>query len=353
MSVTSSDHIDQDTVKQLVELSIPEYRKAYSDRTAWLMACISELVYIRFEPLIKGGFDEQRIIARLEEMLQNPKTENMLKLLRKINYDHQENLQQLIAELAMLKFEIKERFDRKGTQAILVANESMLVLAFRGTEADRVRDIKSDMDAIQEDCNTSGKIHRGFSDAYQAVGRDIVEALAKPDYAEKALYITGHSLGGAIATVATKRLKHSGGHAATYTFGAPRIGNEDWVSTIKTPVYRIVNSADIVPMLPPKGMLVDGLGWLIKLVPAHGERLSKWLLDNFSGYMHGGNMRFLSNCSKGAYADVKLLYSVNFWRRVRAMLHRLAPWSKLLSDHSMSVYRQKMYAIARRRNGIV
>jgi triacylglycerol lipase len=340
------------SVITLLELSTPEYRKAYSDRTAWLMACISELAYIRFEPLIKGGFDEKRILERLEVMLNNPKTDKMLELLRLVSYDHEKNLKKLVKELATLKFEIKKRFDEDGTQAILISNGSMLVLAFRGTEVDRVKDIKSDLNAFQEDCSTLGKVHKGFSDAYKKVGPLIVDELAQPDYAKQALYITGHSLGGAIATLATKRLKHVGGHAATYTFGAPRVGNEDWIASIKTPVYRIVNSADIVPMLPPGGMLVDSIGWIAKLIPAYGSDVSKWLRDNFAGYMHGGNMRFLSNCKKGSYSDVKLLYSVEFWRRVRALMHRLSPWSKLASDHSMTVYRQKMYVIAKLRNGI-
>jgi hypothetical protein len=340
------------SVTTLLELATPEYRKAYSDRTAWLMACISELAYIRFEPLIKGGFDEKRILERLEVMLNNPQTDKMLKLLRLVGYDHEKNLKELIKELAFLKFEIKGRFDEDGTQAILISNGSMLVLAFRGTEVDRVEDIKSDLNAFQEDCSTLGKVHKGFSDAYKKVGPLIVDELAKPDYANQALYITGHSLGGAIATLATKRLKHAGGHAATYTFGAPRVGNEDWVAGIKTPVYRIVNSADMVPMLPPGGMLIDSIGWITKLIPAYGSDIGKWLLDNFAGYMHGGNMRFLSNCKKGSYSDVKLLYSVHFWRRVKALMQRLSPWSKLASDHSMTVYRQKMYVIAKRRNGI-
>ncbi|MBO9489837.1 lipase family protein [Endozoicomonas sp. G2_1] len=338
--------------EQLLNLKTPEYRKAYSDRTAWLMACISELVYIRFEPLIKGGFDEKRIIERLDEMLKNPKTEKMLKALRHVCYDHEENLQNLISELSALKFEIRETFDSKGTQAMLVSNGSMLVLAFRGTEPDRVKDIKSDLDGVQEDCSTSGSIHRGFSNAYEVISSRVVKELSKPEYSSLPLYITGHSLGGAIATVATKRLKHQGGHAATYTFGAPRVGNEDWVATIKTPVYRIVNSADIVPMLPPSGMTIDTIGWLTKLIPVYGDGISKWLLDNFSGYMHGGNMRFLSNCKTGKFSDVKLLYSVHFWRRVRALAHRLSPLSKLASDHSMSIYRRKLNVIARRRNNI-
>jgi len=340
------------TNEQLLELKTPEHRKAYSDRTAWLMACLSDLVYTRFEPFFKNGLDEKRIIESIEQMLENPKTGKLFELLQRSSYDHKKNLKDLGTDMYSLRFEIMKTFDKDGTQAILVANETMLVLVFRGTEPDRVKDIKSDLDGVQEDCNTSGRVHRGFSSAYECISQEIENELSKPNYSELALYITGHSLGGAIATVATKRLKHIGGHAATYTFGAPRVGNEDWVATIKTPVYRIVNSADIVPMLPPNGMVIDALGWLIKLIPAYGEGISKLLLDNFSGYMHGGNMRFLSNCKTGAYSDVKLLYSVHFWRRVRALIHRLAPWSKLASDHSMSVYRKKMRVIAMHRNNI-
>ena len=337
---------------KLLDLSTPEYRKAYSDRTAWLMACISELVYIRFEPLIREGLDENRIIERLNVMLNNPKTDKMLKLLKHISYDHVANLKNLVNELASIKFEIKKKFNKDGTQAILVSNGSMLVLAFRGTEPDRVKDIKADLNAFQEDCNTTGRVHKGFSDAYEAVSQQVVDELSKPEHAEQALYITGHSLGGAIATLATKRLNHSGGHAASYTFGSPRVGNEEWVSGIKTPVYRIVNSADIVPMLPPGAITTDLLGGLTKLIPGYGQNINKWLKDNFSGYMHGGNMRFLSNCKKGSYSDVKLLYSVHLWRRIRGMAHRFSPWSKLASDHSMSVYSKKMYEVAVQRNNI-
>ena len=337
----------------LLTLATPEYRKAYSDRTAWIMACLSELVYIRFEPLIKEGFDEQRIIERLNEMLDKPKTASMIKLLKTVCYDSEENLKTLIAQLSNLTFCVKEKFNHKGTQAILVSNDNMLVLAFRGTEADRVSDIKADMKALQKPCSTDGRIHSGFSEAYEVIEPLIIQALSKDEYKERPLYITGHSLGGALATVATKRLHHTGGHAATYTFGSPRVGNEDWVSSLKTPVYRIVNSADIVTMLPPGGTTTDVLGWGLKAIPVYGEVISKWLLDNFSGYMHGGNMRYLSNCKKGDYGQVKLLYSVHIWRRVRAMFNRMAGWSKLLSDHSISVYRQKLLAVARRRNNLI
>lgn len=341
---------DNEIVKTLLTYQTPEYRKAYSDRTAWLMACLSELVYMRFEPLISDTFDSKRFIEELNNALSGEKSKKLVKLIGKLSYDHKNNLKELTSQLINLDLSLEETFSCDGTQAILVKSANMLVLVFRGTEPDRVNDIKADLNAIQEQCDTSGKVHRGFSNAFKAVESQIVETLSRDEYKDTPLYITGHSLGGAIATVATKRLNHSGGHAATYTFGSPRVGNEDWVAMIKTPVYRIVNAADMVPMLPPKGMTIDALAFSTRLLPMYGEKVSGWLERNFSGYMHGGNMRFLTNCKKGEYSDVKVLYSVHFWRRVKALLARLKPFGALASDHSMAVYRQKMFQIAKRRN---
>jgi hypothetical protein len=68
------------------------------------------------------------------------------------------------------------------------------------------------------------------------------------------LYITGHSLGGALATVALRYLEKVEGLkdqiAACYTFGSPRVGNADFESDIRSPVYRVVNFTDIVTFLP-------------------------------------------------------------------------------------------------------
>lgn len=38
--------------------------------------------------------------------------------------------------------------------------------------------------------------------------------------------------------------------AACYTFGSPMVGNEDFLYTIKPPIYRIINAYDPVPLLP-------------------------------------------------------------------------------------------------------
>jgi hypothetical protein len=164
------------------------------------------------------------------------------------------------------------------------------------------------------------------------------------------LYITGHSLGGALATVATKFTYHKGGLAACYTFGSPRVGNDDWINNIKTPIHRLVNAADCVTMLPPGDVMVSLSTFLFKFIPGPGYRIATWLKNKFGGYIHAGNMRYLTNCQPGDFDDVKVLYTVSFLYRMKALLYKSLPWTSLLSDHSISVYSKKLMIIAFKRN---
>ncbi|MCU7940698.1 MAG: hypothetical protein KZQ64_02520 [gamma proteobacterium symbiont of Bathyaustriella thionipta] len=153
-----------------------------------------------------------------------------------------------------------------------------------------------------------------------------------------------------LATMAAKRLIHEAGIAACYTFGCPRVGDEEWVSGLKTPVYRIVNAADSVTMQPPGNATVTVLGWLVQFIPQIGTSLRQTLLSKFGGYLHGGNMRYLENVPEGQYDDVKLLYSVSLFFRIKGLLYNQLSWKHLLSDHSINVYRKKLAVIAKIRN---
>ena len=42
---------------------------------------------------------------------------------------------------------LEKIYDKKDTQAILVSNKDFLVLAFRGTETNSIKDIKTDLKA--------------------------------------------------------------------------------------------------------------------------------------------------------------------------------------------------------------
>jgi hypothetical protein len=77
-----------------------------------------------------------------------------------------------------------------------------------------------------------------------------VDAIDRAVPATLGLYITGHSLGGALAQIASAVLERDN-LAACYTFGSPRVGTERFDREVKCPHYRLVNDWDIVPGVPP------------------------------------------------------------------------------------------------------
>jgi len=340
---------DEANIKELIKKTIPSYRQAYSDRTSWLMACMSELAYLRFNPLL---LDKQKtmIAIQVAAVISKDSKTVLLSLVDKFGYDHEEEKQTLENELSHLQYRLVQTFDKEGTQAILVTNKKYVILAFRGTEATSIKDIKTDAKIMMQSCETGGNIHSGFQEAYQQVAWEIEQALDADELKSKPLFITGHSLGGALATIAAKKITHKGGNAGCYTFGAPRVGDEEWISNIKTPLHRVVNAADCVTMLPPGDELIGLFAWIIGLIPNIGKHIRAWLLSKFGGYLHGGNMRYLTNCEKNAYGDVKLLYSVSWFYRIKAFVIKKLPWKKFLIDHSISVYRKKLMVVAQQRN---
>ncbi len=359
--MSNSIATSQSQKKEMADLlsrELPSYRQAYSDRTAWIMACMSELAYIRFNPLLRGislDYFHKKIsdLAAMDTSKINPRYIKKLEgILDIANYDHEKEKENLEQELQLLNYQLVQIFNKDETQAILVMNDQYAVLAFRGTEAISIKDIKANTSAVIKKDDGGGKIHSAFEEAFQKVRLDIEAALETESVKEKSLFITGHGLGGALATIAAKKITHQAGNAACYTFGAPRVGDENWISDIKTPVYRIVNAADCVTMLPPNGSIIKLMGLAAKFIPTIGKSVENWILLNFSGYFHGGNMRYLTNCPRGDYKEVRLLYSVSWFYRVQAWFSKNGPWKKFLSDHSISIYRKKLFIIARKRNHI-
>ena len=336
-------------IEVLLSKNLPSYRKAYSDRTSWLMACVSELAYVRFNPLFKDT-SKDYFIKKITDLVDENKGKSLSSLINIIGYDANKELAKLKENLDFLNLNLITTFDSNGTQAILLENDEYVFLGFRGTEATSIKDIKADANAIIKDCKSGGKIHSGFDEAFNELAIEIQSFLNNSEYTNKPLFITGHSLGGALATVATKKLKHKGGIAACYTFGSPRVGDAEWTTKIKTPIYRLVNAADPVTMLPPGAETIGFIAWLLSLIPHFGQAIREMLLSRFGGYSHTGDMRYLSDCKNKNYNSVKLHYAVSFIFRIKAFLKKKVSFLKVPADHSISVYRKKLKIIASSRN---
>ena len=96
-------------------------------------------------------------------------------------------------------------------------------------------------------------VHKGFIKIYNELRSKIFVIINELMRDGIRICVTGHSLGGAVATILGLDLKTSGYDAQVYTIGSPRVGNpelRDEIVRSDLPHYRIVNTEDIIPQMP-------------------------------------------------------------------------------------------------------
>ena len=107
-----------------------------------------------------------------------------------------------------------------------------------------------------------GKVHKGFKKALDEVWNELSDYLIK-EQQDRKIWITGHSLGATLATLAADRYAKVQG---LYTFGSPRVGDIDFKNDFLANSYRFVNNNDIVTTVPP-GDLYPHVGELRYIDP--------------------------------------------------------------------------------------
>ncbi|WEK55266.1 MAG: lipase family protein [Candidatus Cohnella colombiensis] len=145
---------------------------------------------------------------------------------------------------------IRERF------GFILQSNDFIVVAFRGTSS--MTDWISDAIASQikyKYVKGAGQSHRGITTIYDSARRSIMETLRKLS-SSKVLLITGHSLGGALATLCALDVAVNTDFQPpiVYSYGAPRVGDLDFArcyGVLVDQTYRIYNRFDVVPTLPP------------------------------------------------------------------------------------------------------
>jgi triacylglycerol lipase len=126
---------------------------------------------------------------------------------------------------------------------------------------------------------------------------------------KKKISICGHSLGGAMATIAASRLHNVEKVVTLYTFGSPRVGNAEFVRLMSGVThYRFVNNNDLVTTIP------------------------LWIM----GYRHHGQVMYFN--FNGIFKNLA------WWRKLKdkfrgkwAALRKGQPFDGLM-DHSMENY---------------
>lgn len=151
--------------------------------------------------------------------------------------------------------------EKSHTQGAVAASDDLRVLVFRGTEITQPRDVLTDIDFFKGDLLVAdvdlGDIHNGFGRAYSTVADRVEAALDEVSSPEdtRPLFITGHSLGAALAQVAAITLHvHGWDIAGVYTYGSPRVGNDAFVEAYNRHLgectYLHMNGNDIVTAFP-------------------------------------------------------------------------------------------------------
>ncbi len=166
-----------------------------------------------------------------------------------------------------------------NTQVFIGENETSIVAAFRGSEApDSIDGFKDWLltnannflilpeGRIGTDFAAAGvgaRFHRGFMSALADIWGPMFAALdGAMSKSERPLWITGHSLGGAVALLSAWRLQQQFVSVhEIYTFGAPMIGNELAAQAFEKQfpgkIFRFVDDLDVVPLLPTVSLIAN------------------------------------------------------------------------------------------------
>ena len=141
--------------------------------------------------------------------------------------------------------------DARGFVAML---DGSVVLSFEGTETltnwlDDLKFAKTDRNMSCAGC----KVHSGFYDCWKGLDAPMVEHVRALREAHPAapVYVTGHSLGAAIAVIAAYILQYDLGVpiAGVYTYGGPRVGNRAFASYY---LFAVRDARDVAPHPPPR-----------------------------------------------------------------------------------------------------
>lgn len=162
--------------------------------------------------------------------------------------------------LAGFTFESVSQDEDSG--CFLLHRDDCIIVAFRGTRVPglvspaafketfpgHLKDVVTDIQFKPKGFKR-GRVHHGFLEAYVDSAPDLPQKIRdKIGDRETAVWFTGHSMGGALANLAVADL---GDFQGLYTYGCPRVGDEDFAEDVQDRHYRFVHHDDLIARVPP------------------------------------------------------------------------------------------------------
>jgi triacylglycerol lipase len=218
-----------------------------------------------------------------------------------------------------------------GTDArgFMARMDGAIAIVFQGTNT--LEDWIDDADVLTLPFRDKGAVHSGFLLWLDSVWTVMTDQLEQWRGGGRTLWIAGHSLGGALALLATASLRfpvNTGTSTPTpvagvYTFGQPRVGTRAFAQACDGDFgqynFRFVNNEDIVPRIPPRLL----------------------------GYWHTQEVEFI-DANGAIHSDVAwwhaILDAIEVGLTGFRALQKDPPLPELIKDHAIALYVAKIQA---------
>ena len=167
--------------------------------------------------------------------------------------------------------------------ALVGKNANGIIVAFRGTipptSIDSIPDWLEDFFTEPSTCGTlPGKVHSGFCHDIQSIISPVSAAVRAIDPLQNRVFVTGHSKGGALASLGAYLLTQASIPVQqVVTFASPKTGDPDFRTGYQKVIpnqIRYENYGDLVPLLPPPAPFIAGLAAVMAQIPDIGKQLS-------------------------------------------------------------------------------
>jgi len=207
-----------------------------------------------------------------------------------------------LAGQGIFSAEVRTVLPVANTHGFVAAGRGATFVAFAGTDPVVLANWISDFDA-RIDKNT--QIAEGYETAANAVAEQVRQAISDPALAGNKVYVTGHSLGGALAAVSALQLQSNGTNVeAIYTFGMPRAGSPVFAAGYNAALgprtYRLVDADDLVPTVAPSDLDFHHVGRFLRC-----ERGGKFDANKLTADTNSDEPNFEAGISKELRAFVQ------------------------------------------------